>query len=126
MKSKKFLSVRFTKNATCILEDEFAELKLKAGGYGYDKVGTVLGKWLMSLYEEELNKLEVSSFYGLYQNDKGHKWLEGACGQECMRDIAKAIGLDMFFIYFQGKILGIMVEGEHSMLFGERFRKTNQ
>ena len=81
----------------------------KATGCGYDRFGTALGVAIMELFPAEIYKLAKrtckgkrrdyktsESFYGLFFNSKKDKaWLDGGCGEGCMRDILNAVGFDL-------------------------------
>lgn len=107
----KFLKINVSRNGTFTLYDELLGTRNRAAGYGYDKLGTVFGSWLSKNYKEEIEALEnKSNFYGIYSRKDGSFYLEGACGFECMEKIAEAIGLKVYTIHFNRKILGIMLE----------------
>jgi hypothetical protein len=90
--------------------------RYRCSGGGYDMTGTVFGEWLMTEHQEELKALVKDlpkvpygstswlqiaedinpSFYGLtIRPDDGFVSLHGACGIECMRRIARALGLSV-------------------------------
>ena len=81
-----------------------------AGGYGYDKQGTALGRLIAHYFGNELKRLDSSKFYGLnHYNNKTRKYqkraskhtstsIDGACGFSCMRDILNKIGFGLQFI----------------------------
>jgi len=84
-------------------------------GGGYDMTGTVLGEYLTQEYPDRLKELPANygsldtkdGFYGLgfysktenkrhntYQ-DGDSVYVDGACGQNAVKEITKAIGLDL-------------------------------
>ena len=67
-------------------------------GGGYDMVGTVWGMWLQAQFQDRLKTIPVdrSKFYGMGENTKGLRYLDGACGDTCMLKIANQIGIDWF------------------------------
>lgn len=83
----------------------------KAGGCGYDRFGTALGNAIETMLPDEVLKLAASKckgrrreykkapdFYGLFYNSKtGKAWLDGGCGNECMRRILNKIGFSLEF-----------------------------
>jgi len=100
----------------CRLDSRNSGKRYRCSGGGYDMTGTVFGEWLMTEYQEELKALvkdlpkvpygstswlqiaeDVNpSFYGLtIRPDDGFVSLHGACGIECMRRIARALGLSV-------------------------------
>jgi hypothetical protein len=78
-------------------------------------VGTVLGEWLESEYQDRLQALTVSikgelvdcgyscksylkhptKLYGLTIKPNGHVSVDGACGISCMVDIADTLGIEL-------------------------------
>lgn len=79
--------------------------KYKASGGGYDMVGTVFADWLEANYHDRLHKLlEIhigepdNGFYGLFLRSTGVV-LDGACGFDCIKRIAQAIGLEIKTIW---------------------------
>lgn len=94
------LHIDVTRSGTVRLYDSRDNLLAKAGGYGYDKVGTVFGDFIKQHFTEELLKLAkskyLSKFYGLsLSNDKNQAYLKGACGDNCMIKILNAIGFNV-------------------------------
>lgn len=83
-----------------------------AGGGGYDKRGTALGEAMMLFFAEELKSVPlpkrdksgrtVEGFYGLSEHN-GKRYLDGACGIECMLKILKALGFDSVRTFETGK-----------------------
>jgi hypothetical protein len=90
--------------------------RYRCSGGGYDMVGKVFGDWLQSEHQTELRELVADlpkvpygsttwlqiaedvnpSFYGLtIRPDDGLVILDGACGIESMRRIARALGLSV-------------------------------
>lgn len=75
-------------------------------GGGYDMVGTVFAMWLMTNYREKIIQLQPhqdGGFYGLNRYESGHWHLDGACGLDCIKTIANAIGLDVRSIWSERK-----------------------
>lgn len=94
------LHIDVTKSGTVHLFDSRDNLLSKAGGYGYDKVGTVFSDFIKQHFTEELLKLAkskyCSKFYGLsLSEDKKEVYLNGACGGNCMIEILNAIGFNV-------------------------------
>lgn len=87
----------------------------RACGGGYDMVGTVFAQWLMHAHKDAICKLppygtgESEGFFGLFERD-GRFWLNGACGIDCMKRIAKAAGLQVSMVYGKGGLKFIQVE----------------
>lgn len=77
----------------CTLRD--GDKKYCCLGGGYDMLGTVFGKWLWLNFADPILALpNPQGYYGLYFAGE-HKYIDGACGLECMIKIAKAVGLDV-------------------------------
>lgn len=97
------------------------DAKHRANGGGYDMLGKVFGSWLMANYKEKIIALTPSAkaikpfesnegYYGLF-NYEGNFYLDGACGFNCMEEIAHAIGLTLKKIYSRDRSLKfILVE----------------
>lgn len=74
----------------------------RAGGGGYDKKGAAFGEALMKLFLEELQALPlptrhemgrvISGLYGMAETKDGKRYLDGACGFDCMIKIVNALG----------------------------------
>jgi len=80
-------------------------------GGGYDMIGTVFGAWLQDVHQAGLTRLDVSQYYGATKRDDGSVHLDGACGLESIRDIAKALGLTVKATTDRkGNYTGFMVE----------------
>jgi hypothetical protein len=81
----------------CRLDDGNTGKRYKCMGGGYDMTGTVFGNWLQDVYQAELQAAgsAVTGLYGARINSEGKVSLDGACGLECMLEIAKAIGLEV-------------------------------
>lgn len=97
------------------LTDTLTGKKYACVGGGYDMVGTVFGEWLEANYQTELLEIAHKAYYicdskKLSYNDspcqvklygmtayshKEYVELDGACGLECMLDIAKHAGLSV-------------------------------
>lgn len=80
----------------CRLDDTTTGKRYKCNGGGYDMTGTVFGDWLEDVYQDRVLALAAGDkkFYGLRVND-GKAHLDGACGIDCMLDVARAIGLEV-------------------------------
>lgn len=72
-------------------------------GGGYDMHGTVIGAYLKNAYQDRLKMLSDACASGLrkplpygmrLRNDGEKVSLDGATGEECMRSIAREIGLE--------------------------------
>lgn len=81
----------------CRLDDRNNGKRYKCMGGGYDMVGTCFGDWLKDVYKAELQAAgsAVTGLYGARVREDGSVSLDGACGLECMLEIAKAIGLEV-------------------------------
>ena len=89
----------------CRLDDTTTGKRYRCMGGGYDMVGTVFAEWLEGVHQERLQKIRNQAFYyngfernekGLYgmrRRDDGTVSLDGGCGIDSMRRIAKACGL---------------------------------
>lgn len=82
-------------------------------GCGYDRFGSALGGLIEVLFQNELNKLgerfckverngnikTSSDFYGLFYNTKEKRaFVDGACGDSCMKKILNVIGFEFKYI----------------------------
>ena len=68
------MAFKWSKSGVCRLYDRRNDqTKFYAGGYGYDKKGTVLGEFINTYFAEELKKLDSSKFYGLSHYNKNAK-----------------------------------------------------
>jgi len=77
----------------------------RAGGCGYDRFGKVLGNFIEHHFPNELQRLakryahgnhrSSKQFYGLFLNQEGKAYLDGACGDSCMQKVLAAIGFDL-------------------------------
>jgi hypothetical protein len=67
-------------------------------GGGYDMRGTCFGSWLEKQFSEDIKKLDVTHFYGIREYE-GKRYLDGACGFNSMRSIAKALGYQVRYIH---------------------------
>lgn len=84
-----------------------------AGGGGYDKRGAAMGEALEKLFtQEELKALPLprarpngsqEGLYGLGKGPSGNRYLDGACGYECMIRIVQALGFTDAQLYSTGK-----------------------
>ena len=81
----------------CKITDESTGVTHKCSGGGYDMQGTSFAGWLEGTYPERLAAIsdKASELYGMRVRDDGTVSLDGACGIESMRNIAKAIGLKL-------------------------------
>lgn len=99
----------------CRLRDSQGDKLYRCLGGGYDMVGTVLADWLVLNHQEELRKLsgrayytvgkgqpykrtddEANALYGMAVNlDTGIVSIDGACGVESVRRIAKDAGIKL-------------------------------
>lgn len=99
----------------CRLDDTAKGERFKCMGGGYDMVGTVFAQWLCANYQDRLLAIkERSSYY--FSKEKGHEsrdpqdgalygmkyyvddnriHIDGACGLDCVQNIAREIGLDI-------------------------------
>lgn len=77
----------------CRLDDSSTYKRYRCNGGGYDMIGTVFGDWLADVHQDKLKLLNPKQFYGLHPSPEGALNIVGACGIDCMTDIAKAIGL---------------------------------
>ena len=86
-------------------------------GGGYDMQGTCLGNYIANNYQDRLLKLNANygsldknkGFYGIVISKEGKRLnkykqgakvrLDGACGFDSIRQIAKKIGLNLEFIH---------------------------
>jgi hypothetical protein len=66
-------------------------------GGGYDMRGTCFGSWLEKEFSEGIKNLDMSQFYGMREYE-GKRYLDGACGLDSMRAIAKALGYRFRYI----------------------------
>ena len=107
----KTLNFKFSRSGVCRIYDKRSDkTRFYAGGYGYDKKGTCLAKFMNHYFNNELKKLDSSKFYGLtHYNKKTNKqlkkgntntisYLDGACGFESMTPILEKIGFKLEFI----------------------------
>lgn len=92
------------------LTDTSNQKKYSCNGGGYDMTGTVFGQWLKETYQEWLleNKGEICSMYGArYNEENNYVYLAGACGLECMVEIARKIDLEVHRFWDKdGRTLG--------------------
>lgn len=90
--------------------DNRGEVVSRASGCGYDRFGTVIGDYMETVFQIELNKLgkrfcktkytkerkSSKAFYGMFYNPKtGKTTLDGACGYDCMYRILNCIGFEL-------------------------------
>lgn len=90
--------------------DSRSNVVARASGCGYDRFGTVIGDYMETVFQNELNKLgkrfcktkytrerkASKAFYGMFYNPKtGKAHLDGACGYECMHRILNCIGFEL-------------------------------
>lgn len=73
-----------------------------AGGCGYDKRGTVLGKWINHYFGDVLkglNDIQLATLgYGV-SRAHGHTWVDGGCGESCMYNILDVLGYTVTATY---------------------------
>lgn len=110
----------------CRLDDTSTGKRYKCMGGGYDMVGTVIGDWLQGVYQERLkalvkanmdkvvgygtsNRTTIPDYYGLFIRADGSVHLDGACGDDSMRKIASAIGVELKSVYKRSKRIGFLV-----------------
>lgn len=99
----------------CRLDSRNSGRRYKCMGGGYDMIGKVFGDFLESEYQAELKALveplpkvpygsttwlqiaeDINpSFYGLTIRSDGSVHLDGACGLDSMKRIARALGLSV-------------------------------
>jgi hypothetical protein len=99
----------------CRLDSRNSGRRYRCSGGGYDMIGTVFGDFLEAEYQDELKALvkdlpkqkygstswlqiaeDVNpSFYGLTIRPDGSVCLDGACGLDSMKRIARALGLSL-------------------------------
>lgn len=108
------LDFRWSGSGVCRIYDKRSEpTEFKAGGHGYDKRGTALGRLINQHFCKELKRLNAAEFYGLmHYNPNGRKgkkfikratsrtqsYVDGGCGFDCMRRILEKIGYKMQFV----------------------------
>ena len=106
----------------CTLTDTRGR-KVRCNGGGYDMIGTVVGDWLQAWHQSELMAIRerarqvyivgdrlhdtTGDLYGMTYHrtgEDGSGWVnvDGACGIESVRKIARAIGLEIKGVYKQG------------------------
>lgn len=98
------------------LIDEDKGEKYRATGGGYDMVGTVFGDWLFSNYKEELTIKVRELFnnnnqipYGVTHKNGELRYIDGACGLQCMENLAELIGLTVEREYHKRELKGLKV-----------------
>lgn len=99
----------------CRLDDRETGERFRCMGGGYDMVGTVFAQWLCANYQEKLLKIKDRAaytfskehgntpnnspdtvFYGMrFYVDDNRIYIDGACGLDCVINIAEKIGLDV-------------------------------
>jgi hypothetical protein len=99
----------------CRLDDRSTGQRFRTSGGGYDMIGTVLGQWLATNFQDELLKMtrkagavftkkggyksyngKSGKFYGMtYFKDDNRVSLDGACGTSCMIAVAEALGFEV-------------------------------
>lgn len=100
----------------CRLDSRNGRARYRTCGGGYDMIGTVFAHWMQAEHQPELmglvktltrdpdafsdygstGWLQFKNLYGMfYCPNNGKVILDGACGIESMRTIAKAIGFDV-------------------------------
>ena len=93
--------------------DQNDNVVAKRTGCGYDRFGAVIGDVIEKLFADEVYQLANKTrnkkarktyqpskdFYGLFFNfNEKRAWLDGACGDSCMRKILEKIGFKLVFI----------------------------
>lgn len=93
--------------------DQHDNVIAKRTGCGYDRFGATLGDVIETLFAEEIYKLADKTrnkkaqknrqpskeYYGLFFNfNEKRAYLDGACGDSCMRKILEKIGFRLVFI----------------------------
>ena len=89
------------------------DTKYRTNGGGFDMDGTVFAMWLQANYMTDiiakckpidygLHFIDREGDYGFFTKD-GKYWLDGGCGLDNIKRIAKAIGLDIEFVYARKK-----------------------
>ncbi len=67
-------------------------------GGGYDMKGTALAEWMQEKkFKEEIKKLDPEKYYGLSEYE-GKRYLDGACGFNCMTAVLNAVGYKLIFV----------------------------
>lgn len=103
---------RDTYGYTVVTLREAGQVKARCNGGGYDMRGTVFADWLQAEYQDRLmtirsrmesrcskaagyrtHKAKNSLYGGTWNTDRKSVTLDGGCGFESIRRIAKAIGL---------------------------------
>lgn len=95
------------------LTDTLTGKKYACVGGGYNMIGTVFAEWMQDNYQTELLAIAHKAYYVYDSKTLSHNplpqtyygmtaythksfvSLDGACGLECMLDIAQAIGLSV-------------------------------
>ena len=81
----------------------------KATGCGYDRFGTVIGDFIESVFQKELQRMakrfcktkyaggrkSSKEFYGMFLRKDKTVALDGACGERAMTDILACIGFEL-------------------------------
>ncbi len=122
----------------CRLDDINKGERFKCMGGGYDMVGTVFAQWLCANYQDRLLAIKdrssyvfpvegahfaannENSLYGMSYHEKGERvYIDGACGLDCVLQIADIIGLDVEREYIakgrrRGETIGWFVQMRES------------
>ena len=91
------------------IQNANGETLCKATGCGYDRFGTVIGEFIQTTFQAELQRLakrfcktkyagdlkSSKEFYGMFLKKDGMVQLDGACGHNCMYEILNAIGFEL-------------------------------
>jgi len=107
------------------LDDPTTGKRYRCMGGGYDMVGTVFAEWLQETHQDALQAVKGRAYYspgdlmhpnadGLYGmrlRSDGTVTLDGACGLESIRRIAKEIGVDVTTTYSKraGRTVALVV-----------------
>jgi hypothetical protein len=92
--------------------DKRANVLSKASGCGYDRFGAAIGAFIQRTFQEELDKLAIKhckgtnkhrrtsiEYYGLFYNkEEKRAYVDGACGENCMKRILNKIGFDLNYL----------------------------
>ena len=98
----------------CRLDSRATGARYRACGCGYDMVGTVLGDWLESEYQDKLRAfvaanadqltdcgystagyMRLPDHYGLTVRPDGRVVLDGGCGSDCIIRLAANLGISV-------------------------------
>ena len=94
------------------LTDTNTGKKHRTTGCGYDMVGTVVGNWLTSVFQDELKAADISKLYGAMVLSDGSIYIDGGCGDESVTSIAKAINVALTKKYINRELIFIAIQKE--------------